>query len=83
MLQTYGIFFKVAESSSSWCGYDLIVARYVSKATVLWDEVDAVGSVNAGKCKILQQGHKKDKKLHTSQRLTNTRSLPCEQRKND
>lgn len=77
------VFFEVAESSSPWCGYDLIGARYVSKATVLWDEVDAVGSSNAGKCKILQQGHKNDKKLHTSQRLANTGPLPCEQGKTD
>lgn len=71
--------FDACESSSPGCGDDLIVARYVSKTTVLWNQTDTVGSSGAGKSKILQQGHKEDKKLHPSQRLANTRSFPCEE----
>lgn len=69
----------MCESSSPGCGDDLIVARYVSKTTVLWNQTDIVGSSRAGKSKILQQGHNEDKKLHPSQRLANTRPLPCEE----
>lgn len=77
MVQTVYIFSEGARFFLPRCGNDVIVPGYVSKTTVLRHEVDAVGSSSAGNCKILQQGHKNDKKLHTSQRLANTGSLTC------
>lgn len=61
-------------------GDDLVSARQIGEAAVLWNEVHAVGASGAGKGEILQERHQEDEKLHTSQRLANTGSLSCEEK---
>ena len=76
---TVKLFIRVQLLLSPRRGDDLVRAGQIGKAAVLWDEVYAVRAVRAGKGETLQQRHQEDKKLHASQRLANTGSLPCEE----
>lgn len=63
-------------------GDDLVPARQIGEAAVLWNEVHTVRAFGAGKGEMAQQRHEEDEELHTSQRLPDTGSLPCDTRHN-
>lgn len=54
---------------------DLVCARHIGKAAILWTKIYAVRSSRASKGEMLQKWHHKEKNLHTGKRLSNTWSL--------
>lgn len=57
---------------------DVVPARQIGKAAVLWAEIYAVRSSRASKGKTLQKRNHKEENLHASKGLSNTRPLSWE-----